>query len=478
MRSLRAQLILSHILPILVVVPLVGVALLYIIETQVILSNLSNDLTQQAALTAKMAAEEPGIWRDAAAARFFVTSVSVYQQSQVMLLDPNGRLITSSSADDASRVGQPVNVPQLANILAGDHRVQIHYDQRQVQVAEIWVPIVDDNEQVIGVVRLTRQLSDVNEQFQRLRYIIVGVLVGELALGVVVGLILALYLERSLRRVTEAVYGVASGRRWITLPERGPHEIRLLLRAFNNLIERLRFMEESRRRLLANVVHEVSRPIGALQAAIDALLNGADEEPAFRRELLEGMEAEAGRLQPLLGHLTDLHDQVLGALELNCKPTALPEWLPRTIVTWREAAQAKGLCWQTNLPDNLPTIEIDADRIAQVLGNLLSNAIKYTPVGGEVSLAAGVDAASVWLRVCDTGVGIASEDMERIFEPFYRTHPGKRFPQGLGLGLTIARDLVTAHGGRLEVESELGRGSKFTIRLPLPSCQGTKLAVL
>jgi two-component system sensor histidine kinase BaeS len=467
MRTLRSRLILSHMLPILVIVPLVGVALVYLVETQVLLTNLSNELTRQAALTAQIAAQQPVIWRDAAAARIFVATISLHQQSQVMLLDPHGRVLVSSNADDAGQVGQEVNVPHLADILGGDHRVQIDYNQAQVQVAEILVPIVDANEQVVGIVRVTRQLSDVSEQFTRLRYIIAGTVLGELLLGIIIGLALALDLERSLRRVTDAIYGVAGGRQWVTLPESGPQEIRLLLRAFNNLIERLRLMEESRRRLLANVVHEVSRPIGAVQAAIEALLNGADQDEVFRRQLLAGMDAEVSRLQPLLANLTDLHDQVLGALELNRQPTALADWLPRTIITWGEAAQAKGLRWQTALPADLPTLTIDPDRMAQVLGNLLSNAIKYTPSGGEVNFAAGVEADQVWLRVSDTGPGIDPAEQARIFDPFYRSQRVRRFPQGLGLGLTIARDLVAAHGGRLEVRSEPEQGSQFTVWLPL-----------
>ena len=147
------------------------------------------------------------------------------------------------------------------------------------------------------------------------------------------------YLERSLRRITMAIYSVASGREWKTLPERGPEEIRLLLQAFNTLIERLRMLEDARRMLLANLVHEVSRPIGALQSAIQALLSGADRETKLRRELLEGMEAEVERLHPLLDNLAQLHDRVLGTLELNYQPTDLDEWLPRTVGPWREAAR-------------------------------------------------------------------------------------------------------------------------------------------
>ena len=152
-------------------------------------------------------------------------------------------------------------------------------------------------------------------------------------------------------------------------------------------------------------------------------------------------------------------------MSLTVVPTALSEWLPPTLAPWREAAQAKGLHWQATIPAGLPTIELDPDRLAQVLGNLLSNAIKYTPAGGAVSFAAGLDNGDVWLRVSDTGRGIAPEEQARIFEPFYRSQRDHRFPQGLGLGLTIAHDLIVAHRGQLDVESQLGQGSRFTIWL-------------
>jgi signal transduction histidine kinase len=124
------------------------------------------------------------------------------------------------------------------------------------------------------------------------------------------------------------------------------------------------------------------------------------------------------------------------------------------------------LRWQATIPSSLPVLEVDPDRLAQVIGNLLSNAIKYTPPGGDVSFEAGLENDRVWLRVSDTGPGIIEEEQQRIFEPFYRSQPNRRFPQGMGLGLTIAQDLIIAHGGKLEVDSRPGQGSRFTVWLP------------
>jgi signal transduction histidine kinase len=185
------------------------------------------------------------------------------------------------------------------------------------------------------------------------------------------------------------------------------------------------------------------------------------------------MADEVGRMRRLLDDLATLHDQVLGSLELDRRQTELHQWLAHTLSPWRQAAQDKGLQWQVMIPASLPALEIDPDRLGQALGNLLSNAIKYTPSGGTVTVQAGIEARQVWVRVSDTGPGIAAEDLERIFTPFYGPRQrglqsDRRFADGMGLGLSIAHDLVAAHGGRLEAESTPGLGSRFTVWLPLP----------
>ncbi len=125
----------------------------------------------------------------------------------------------------------------------------------------------------------------------------------------------------------------------------------------------------------------------------------------------------------------------------------------------------------TDIPENLPEIYIDPERMAQVLGNLLSNAVKYTPQGGSVLVTAGAGKSEVWYRVSDTGPGIHRLEQDQVFEPFYRSQKMQRFPQGLGLGLTIARDIVEAHGGMLELKSDPAQGSQLTVQLPLNSSQ-------
>jgi two-component system sensor histidine kinase BaeS len=470
LNTLRGRLILSHVLPLLVIIPVMGITLVYVLETQVLLPNLASELAGQAMLMAELASDHPDLWSNPAQAQAFVARASPHVTARVMLLALDGRLLASSDPTDADHLGQPLELPSLANVLAGEISVHTEYSQHlHAEIADVLVPVVGSDRQALGVVRLSHQLTGVYERFIRLRYVVAGVLVVGLLLGTAVGWVLALNLERPLRQVAHAIYQLASGQRLTPLPEQGPEETRSLLHAINTLAERLRLLEQARRQLLANLVHELGRPLGALRSAVQALTGGADEDVTLRRELLVGMEAEIGRLQRLLDDLARFHDQVLGTLELDRRPVALDDWLPRMLGPWREAAQGKGLHWQVTIPTALPTLEVDPDRLAQVLGNLLSNAIKYTPPGDTVSVSAGVEGEEVWIRVSDTGPGIAPEEQARIFTPFYRGQPGRRFPQGMGLGLSIARDLVVAHGGRLEVESTPGVGSHFTLWLPLSS---------
>jgi signal transduction histidine kinase len=177
------------------------------------------------------------------------------------------------------------------------------------------------------------------------------------------------------------------------------------------------------------------------------------------------MEGEVVLLQRLLDDLTHL-DQGIGQTELHLQPICLSEWLPPALRTWGEAALNKKLDWQVSIPTDLPEVQGDPDRLGQALGNLVSNAIRYTPTGGRVQVTAAQTDGQVEISVEDSGPGISLEEQIRIFQPFYRGKAARRFSDGMGLGLPIARDLVEAHGGKLKLDSTPGQGSRFVINLP------------
>ncbi len=459
MRTLRGRFILSHILPILLVAPLVGLALAYLLETQVMLTDMSEDITEKSTLIANAVANQPNILQDANAAEAFAADVGLLLDEQVLLLDPQGVVLAVSR--------QPLSIesPMLETAVSEQTETRIFYglfEQRVIALA----PVTDINAQLVGIVGVVETLSTAASIFSRLRWLIALTVLIELAVGGLIGFYLAVRLERPISTAANAVIAIANGESIEPIPEQGPIEIRSLSTAVNTLAERLRILEDTRRRLLANLVHEIGRPLGAMRSAVHVLRHGAGDDPEIREELLAGVEDEIERMQPLLNDLAQLHGQVLGTLELNRQPTPISTWLPPLLLPWRSAAQAKGLQWQTDIPPDLPVLNIDPDRLAQVVGNLCSNAIKYTPNGGAVTVTAVADPQEVRIQISDTGAGIVPAEQQKVFEPFFRSRQQRRFPQGLGLGLTIANDLVEAHGGWLELQSTPEEGSQFCIHLP------------
>lgn len=466
MGTLRSRLILSHILPILIVVPLVSLAIIYLLETQVLLDDLSQDLNERATLIAEVVEDQTGIWADPALAQALLTEVSIFVEGDILLVGADGDLLASTDPELINAIGQPADLEGLEDVVTGAPTLLVHYNVIRTS-GEALVPIVDVNDQLIGIVGATESIEGLASDFGQLRRLVLITLAVEIILAVIVALFLARRLARPITNVTDAVFETAEGQRADPISEEGPLEIRQLAASVNTLTSRLNELEETRRRLLANLVHEIGRPLGAIRSAIHVLRQGAADDPTVRDELLAGLEDEVKRMQPLLDDLAQLHGQVLGTRRLNREPVAMSDWLASALLPWRAAAVDKGLSWTADIPPNLPTMELDQDRLGQVIGNLLSNAIKYTPAGGAVRVSAEADDSEVRIRVTDDGPGIVAQERQRVFEPFFRSRQQRRFPQGLGLGLTIAQDIVQAHGGTLELDGAYEAGSCFIVHLPL-----------
>jgi two-component system sensor histidine kinase BaeS len=464
-KSLRAQLLASILVPLLVIVPIVAWLLIYLLQTQVILGSIANELIRQAVLVADVSATTLEIWQDPTQAQAFVARLSPRLSAKLMLLDPTGHLIVSSDPNDATLVGKAYEMPDLQKLLAQETPVQVNYNKNS-QIEDVIVPVVTASGRLIGYVRLTNPLASLYSRSAQLGRIALFVAAGGILGGILLGWLLSRSLERPLKKTSQAVYSLANGQQPLSpLNEEGPEEVKVLVRSFNTLMEKLQTSEEARKRLLANTVHELGRPLGALLSALQALLSGADEQTELRKELLQGMEGEVVLLH-LLDDLAHL-EQGTSALILHRQSVQVSEWLPMLLATWSEAAQEKKLTWEQEIAPGLPPANFDPERIAQALGNLLSNAIRYTPSGGKVKVSALQEDHTLEFVVQDSGPGISPEEQENIFQPLYRGKAAKRFSEGMGLGLPIARDLVEAHNGSISVQSMPGQGSQFKVSLPL-----------
>jgi len=469
LRSLRNRLILSHILPLIIVTLLTGFALIYVLETRFLLPRLADNLVGQARLLAEISRSEFELWGNPVLFGRMLDRVGLDPAVRVMFLGPDGQMLYSSESGDVANLGVFLEPVGLGSAQLGEEVVLTNYSVLRPNnvLLEVLRPVIEpQSQQVLGIVRLTYRLASAFELFTQFRYLIVYVLVFGLLLGAVMGSLLAFSISRPVRQVTGAIYDLAQGTRREALTEQGPEEIRAQIRAVNYVVERLHNLEEARRQLLANLVHELGRPLGALRSAIQAIAKGAGRDQQLLEELAAGMEEEAVRLERVVDDLAHLHGQGMGPMELSRQAINLGEWLPRVLRPWEQMARDKNIHWQVQLPASLPPVFADPVRLAQVVGNLASNAVKYTPPDGSVMVEAGDLDNMTWIRVSDTGPGIPLDEQEKIFVPFYRGSQERRIKQGMGLGLTIARDLVQAHGGRISLESEPGKGSQFTVWLP------------
>ena len=470
-RSLRFRLLLSHILPLLILLPAMGIATIYFVESRILLPQIARDLESEAQLLAQISEIQYSQWGNQLYYQYVLGQLRPNPEIQVMFLSSSGQILYTSEADELPLIGYYLQMEGLDQVKQGEPVVYSEYSGLLLPYGEIEVlqPVTSDKGNMIGIIRMVYPNAAASELFTLLRNLMLVLLIIGLAAGAILALILAVNIGKPVEQVTRAIYDVASGEHSQDLAEYGPQEVRNLVRAINYLVARLNSLEQARRELLANLVHELGRPLGALRSAIHALSSGAAEDPQLLQDLTQGMDAETARLQHILEDLAHLHDQVLGGLEMKREPVALSEWLPQMLVPWQAAAQEKRLHWSAEIPSDLPIIQVDPVRLSQVIGNLLSNAIKYTPIGREVRVEAGQQSDEIFVCIADEGPGIPLDEQERIFTPFYRGEQRRRIKQGMGLGLTIARDLAVAHGGWIQVDSAPGAGSRFTLWLPSTS---------
>jgi len=227
-----------------------------------------------------------------------------------------------------------------------------------------------------------------------------------------------------------------------------------------------RQIETMRRDFISNVSHELRTPLAALKALTETLQSGALDDPASARRFLAQMETEVDSLSLMVNELLELSRIESGRVPLNLSPNRPIDIVTPACERLLLQAERARLSLTVECPDDLPLVLADATRVQQVLVNLLHNAIKFTQPGGQVTVRAVQQERSVRFAVSDTGIGIAEEDLPRIFERFYKVDRS-RATSGTGLGLAIARHLVEAHGGRIWAESEVGKGSIFNFTIPL-----------
>lgn len=307
----------------------------------------------------------------------------------------------------------------------------------------------------------------------RLAFGVTIIVVSTILSSILIAKFLSLHITEPIDELVAAVKKMESGRFEPVEISTGD-DLEILGKAFNSMgrevskvIRELRELDEAKTQFLSITSHELRTPITPIKTQLQLLLRGFYGDLNERQiKSLRMIERNTDRLNRLLGDLLEISRIQSGRLKLNITKQNLKEVIEETVDFMRPSADEKKISIETRL-DDVPDIEIDRDRIIQVLQNLISNAIKFTPSGGRVDISLKKYGDGAIISVKDTGVGMSREIREKVFEPFFQADDWKsRKIGGTGLGLTICKGIIEAHGGRIWCESEPGKGSVFHIILP------------
>jgi signal transduction histidine kinase len=261
-----------------------------------------------------------------------------------------------------------------------------------------------------------------------------------------------------IKRLESAAKAISEGALKSRVKIRSKDEIGRLSETFNMMAQHLETLESLRKKLISDVAHELRTPTSALRGELEGMIDGLIPTD---KEHLHSLYEEINRLRHILEGIEDLSQAEASALWLRKQNIKLKPFLSNIMGRFSKLVLDRGISLEVQCEEEL-SVNADPDRLSQVVVNLLSNAIKATDRGGKVWMQSGEQNSKIFIEVGDTGHGIRPEDLPFIFERFYKMSEG-----GLGLGLSIAKDIAEAHGGRIEVKSIYGRGSSFTVFLPL-----------
>ena len=287
-------------------------------------------------------------------------------------------------------------------------------------------------------------------------------------IGSVIALLLGVFLSRTLtrpiRELTRATHAVSEGDLSQQVPVRSNDELGELAIAFNKMSAELSRSINSRKQMTADIAHELRTPLSLILGHAEAVHDGVLPPT---QENFEIIREEATRLEHLINDLRILSLADAGELTINLQTIEPRRLLQEVASLYQYQTQKKNISLELDIASPLSTIEVDPGRMTQVLTNILDNAMRHTPEGGRIIMAARQQQDRIELSILDSGQGLQTDDINHIFDRFYRTDPARQREEGgSGLGLAIARSIVQAHGGQLSAQSEAGQGLKIMIRLP------------
>lgn len=481
--SLRARLILSYIVIILICLALVSAASILLLsrfQAKLVFSGLVDAAVPTALRVNSLLQQDRSPVEIAA----LLQEQAERQQVRILLLTLRGQILADTQGSWTGKQAKISldEIPRDPKTSYVHGSLTIPSGETQLYVALPAVPLrlVGENSETQRAVFVAllasprRGLRAVLEDVAS-RFLLAGLIT--LAISLLIALLIARSITKPLRRMTAAIEEIARGNYDQTLDITSPDEVSRLAASFNAMVHEVKTSRQTQRDFVANVSHELKTPLTSIQGFSQAILDGTADDEADRYRAVEIIGEEAKRMSRLVAELLDLTRIESGQIEMLREPVDLTEVLEACVEKFALQARESNVELVLDREDTLPLVIGDEDRLAQVFTNLLANALKHTPPTGKVTVKGQTvqrspkkngSAPTVQVIVTDTGAGIPPEDLPHIFERFYQVDKSRAGQdRGAGLGLTIAKQIVEAHGGTITVDSVEGLGTKFTVNLPI-----------
>jgi heavy metal sensor kinase len=439
-------------------------ALLYSLIAGVLMTVMDDRLAGQAQDVINLIQNENDPAAVLLSGRVRLPSIDVFaSQYYIQIVQADGRPVQLS--ENLRNRELPIPAETVQEIGSGRARAYTVQADGASRLRVVSVPLIVARRSV-GAVQVAQNLSVIEEALRVIRVVMIFGGALSLLLAAAGGALLARAVLRPIEAITRTAERITLAEDLSQrIPSADPNdELGRLAKTINNMLARLEVLFQTQQRLVADVSHDLRTPLTTIQGNVDLLRRGAADDPTMRAEALRAIGDEAARMRRMVNDLL-LLAQADAGLKLQRQPVELDTLL---LEVYRQAQvmAADKVAVRLGAEDQALVLG-ESDRLRQLLLNLIDNALKYTPAGGQVTLTLRRQAGWVQVGIEDTGIGIGPEDLPHIFERHYRADRSRSRSGGHGLGLAIAQWIAQAHGGRIEVTSEVGKGSTFTVWLPV-----------
>ncbi len=465
--SLRSRLWLTYAALVVFVLTIVGLGLvLYLLRNPTLDRQAIQRMESVSAILMARLRREDGLPQDPAEQAALLRRAARTLNARLLLLAPDGTVLLDSHQDKYPPLHIPSRLLKRENGLVRDTTGKAWlFASRQLPQTGNWIWALVERPSRLKVVRALFA-DEFLSLFTRTALLALG-------LAFLLAYATTRWVAAPLQAMSVSAQALARGE-MRSVPIAGPREVQALGHAFNAMSRQVQASRRSQRDFVANVSHDLKTPLTAIQGFAQALLDGTAETPEARRQAAQVIYDEAGRMYRMVLDLLELARFDAGTAKLEISPLDLVALLEHLIQRFSPLAEEKNIRLRFIREDSLPPIPADGDRLTRVFTNLLENALRHTPQGGEVTLRMASRPRLVLVTVEDSGPGIPEEALPHIFERFYQADASRsgRQERGSGLGLSIAYEIVQAHGGGLSAANRPAGGAVFEVRLPLERISG------